>query len=88
MAAGKPVVSTAVADVVRNFTPIVQVAGSPAEFVDLAVQACVAPDAALIAQGVDRARAATWEAMVEAMRGHMLAAVEARRTASAQPLMA
>jgi glycosyltransferase involved in cell wall biosynthesis len=88
MAAGKPVVSTAVADVVRNFTPIVQVAGSPAEFVDLAVQACSAPDAALIAQGIERARDATWEKMVEAMRGHMLSAVQARRSASPQPLVA
>ena len=88
MAAGKPVVSTAVADVVRNFTPIVQVAGSPAEFIDLAVQACVAPDAALIAAGIERARAATWEMMVEAMRGHMLAAVEARRAVSPQRMTA
>ena len=83
MAAGKPVVSTAVADVVRNFTPIVQVARSPAEFIDLAVQACVAPDAALIASGIERARAATWEAMVEAMRGHVLEAVASRRVAAA-----
>ena len=59
MAAGKPIVSTAVADVVRNFTPIVQVAKSATEFVDLAVQACVAPDAALIASGIERERLST-----------------------------
>ena len=89
MAAGKPIVSTAVADVVRNFTPIVQVAKSSTEFVDLAVQACVAPDAALIASGIERARAATWEMMVEAMRDHMLAAVAANRApAAAQTALA
>jgi len=88
MAAGKPVVSTAVADVVRHFTPIVQVAKSRDEFIRLAAQACVAPDAGLIARGIERARAASWEAMVEAMRGRMLSAVRARRTGFPQWLTA
>ncbi|HVE49617.1 MAG TPA: glycosyltransferase [Casimicrobiaceae bacterium] len=79
MAAGKPVISTAVADVVRHFTPIVQVATSGDEFIRLAAKACVAPNPDLIALGVERARAASWETMVEAMRGHMLSAVKARR---------
>src|SRR5256886_9528539 len=36
MAAGKPVISTAVPDVVRNFVPIVEIAHSHDEFVALA----------------------------------------------------
>ena len=79
MAAGKPVISTAVPDVVRHFTPIVQVAASPQEFVDMARRAIDAPDAGLVARGIERACAATWGSVVAAMREHMLAAVRAKR---------
>ena len=79
MAAGKPVISTAVADVVRHFAPIVRVAKSREEFIRLAAQVYVAPDAALISLGIERARAASWEVMVEAMRAHMLSAARASR---------
>lgn len=68
MAAGKPVVSTAIADVVRNFTPIVQVANSPAEFVDAVERAWRTPDAALIAEGIRRAEGSSWDATVAFMR--------------------
>lgn len=68
MAGGKPVVSTAIADVVRNFTPIVQVAHSPAEFVDAVEHAWRAPDAALIAEGIQRAAGSSWDATVASMR--------------------
>ena len=68
MAAGKPIVSTAVADVVRNFTPIVDVARSPSEFVDAVERAWRQPDAELIAQGIERAQNASWDATVESMR--------------------
>jgi glycosyltransferase involved in cell wall biosynthesis len=68
MAGGKPVVSTAIADVVRNFTPIVQVAHSPEEFVAAVERAWRSPDAALIAEGIERARGASWDATVASMR--------------------
>ncbi|WP_162301445.1 glycosyltransferase [Cognatilysobacter segetis] len=68
MAAGKPIVSTAVADVVRNFTPIVDIARSPQEFVDAVERAWRTPDADLIAQGIERAAGASWDATVESMR--------------------
>ncbi|HZX81602.1 MAG TPA: glycosyltransferase [Lysobacter sp.] len=75
MAAGKPIVSTAVADVVRNFTPIVDVARSPSEFVDAVERAWHAPDADLIAQGIERAQGASWDATVESMRNDVQRAV-------------
>ncbi|WP_187770653.1 glycosyltransferase [Cognatilysobacter lacus] len=68
MAAGKPIVSTAVADVVRNFTPIVSVAYSQDEFIDAVERAWRDPDAALLAQGIERAEGASWDATVESMR--------------------
>lgn len=87
MAAGKPVVSTAVADVVRHFTPIVQVGHTHAEFIELAARACAHPNAALITRGIERAGGATWEAIVDAMRENVLSAVRAKRTSAAQLLV-
>jgi len=79
MAAGKPVISTAVADVVRHFAPIVHVGHTHVEFIELAARACSQPDAELIARGIKRAGGATWDAIVEAMREHVLAAVRSRQ---------
>jgi hypothetical protein len=66
MAAGKPIVSTAVPDVVRNFGPIVHVARSPQEFAR-AVSDAIRPDDARIEAGIAQARASTWESIVAAM---------------------
>ncbi|HUQ24819.1 MAG TPA: glycosyltransferase [Burkholderiales bacterium] len=75
MAAGKPVVSTAVPDVVRNFGRVVDVAQSPEDFVLAAARAIQAPRPAAIAQGLTLARESTWDAIVASMRKQMLAAV-------------
>jgi glycosyltransferase involved in cell wall biosynthesis len=75
MAAAKPVVSTAVPDVVRNFTPVVRVAHCEGEFVRAVQEAVGNPDHGLIQQGVALARQSSWEAIVGAMRGHMLRAI-------------
>jgi len=78
MAAGKPIVSTAVPDVVRHFTPIVEVAHDHGAFVDAIAQAHAAPCPELIERGLDRAARAGWEAVVAAMRGHVLDALVTR----------
>ncbi|MBJ6981321.1 glycosyltransferase [Luteimonas sp. MC1572] len=75
MAAGKPVVSTAIADVVRNFTPVVAVGHTAADFLDAAAQAAHAPDPLLLRQGIARAMDASWDATVASMRGELLDAV-------------
>jgi len=75
MAAGKPIVSTAVPDVVHNFTPIVSIARSPDEFVVAVKRAYQRPPADLIAQGIERANAASWDATVGAMRDRVLKTV-------------
>ena len=77
MAAGKPVVSTAVADVVRNFTPIVDVARSPEEFIRLVERAAARPDSARIGAGVERAERASWPAIVAQMRTLIAEAIAA-----------
>lgn len=79
MAAGKPIVSTAVADVVHNFTPIVRVADTAAEFVDEVRQALLVPDLRSIADGMACASAASWESITMRMQALIAEAVAAPR---------
>jgi Glycosyl transferases group 1 len=81
MAAAKPIVSTAVADVVHNFTPIVRVAHNHQEFVDEVVAAIEHPDEVRCRAGVDRAAAASWESIVQRMREQIGAVLAARAEA-------
>ena len=67
MAAGKPIVSTAVADVVHHFTPVVTVAESADDFVTATAAAINMPDLATIARGIEQARANSWETIVARM---------------------
>jgi glycosyltransferase involved in cell wall biosynthesis len=67
MAAGKPIVSTAVADVVRGFTPIVAIARSTEEFVRAVSDVASLPDESLVDAGIKRAAGASWESIVDRM---------------------
>lgn len=75
MAAGKPIVSTAVADVVRNFTPVVNVATTQSGFVRAVAADAQHPDSAFIAEGISMARAASWESIVDAMNALLLSSL-------------
>lgn len=75
MAGGKPVVSTAVADVVRNFTPIVAIGHSHDEYLDAVERAWRNPDPTLIADGIRRAEGETWDAIVNSIRTDIQQAV-------------
>lgn len=83
MAAGKPIVSTAVPDVVRQFTPVVAVAADQEEFLDLAARAACSPDPTLLREGIAKAMDASWDSTVAAMRSELLAAVRPVRAAVA-----
>ena len=76
MAAGKPIVSTAVPDVVRQFTPIVAVAHSIDEFIEAARKASESPDRALIDRGIALAEASSWDRTVASMRRLVLEAAD------------
>ena len=80
MAAGKPIVSTAVADVVHNFTPVVSVARTAEEFVALARRAAAEPNDALIARGLEQATKASWDSTVARMRSLIVSAVRESET--------
>jgi len=83
MAAGKPIVSTAVSDVVRNFVPVVRVAGSIGEFIDETAVAAAMPDLERVEAGLARAASASWESIIGAMDALIATAVRARRVSNA-----
>jgi glycosyltransferase involved in cell wall biosynthesis len=76
MAAGKPVVSTAVADVIRNFTPVVTVANDHDEFLSAVIHEAATPDEERIADGIEMASASSWERIVSSMRSLIHEAVD------------
>ena len=82
MAAGKPIVSTPVADVVRNFTPVVRIARSADEFMAAVAEDAERPDPARIAQGIDRATGASWESIVAEMRRLIAQAIAERESST------
>lgn len=81
MAAGKPIVSTAVADVVHNFAPVVNVATTPTEFVRAVMSDVRQPDASFITEGIAMARDASWESIVSSMNALVLKALSAQAAA-------
>ena len=86
MAAGKPIVSTAISDVVHNFTPVVAVAHSPVEFVAAVRSAIERPSAELIARGLEQARANSWESIVARMERIIRDAMRTRESRSERAL--
>ncbi len=85
MAAGKPIVSTAISDVKHHFAPVVEVAESREEFIAAVRRALAAPNAERIARGLAEARDTTWERVVSRM-GRILG--EAGRARDTRPTRA
>ncbi|HYP18027.1 MAG TPA: glycosyltransferase [Opitutus sp.] len=79
MAAGRPVVSTALDEVKSNFSNVARIAKSPAEFIALCRREVEAPSQARIARGLKLAAENTWEANVAKMEAHVADALAARR---------
>ncbi|MBV8369732.1 MAG: glycosyltransferase [Candidatus Eremiobacteraeota bacterium] len=73
LAAGLPVVSTAVPDVVADHADVVHVARDHDEFVDLVARAQL-PDETRARRAAAKTRAATWDAIAAAMRRDLEAA--------------
>jgi glycosyltransferase involved in cell wall biosynthesis len=79
MAAGKPIVSTPIADVVRLFASLVSIASTPPEFLASARAAAEGADPALIELAIERARRSSWDSVVREMTQRIDAAI-ARNT--------
>jgi glycosyltransferase involved in cell wall biosynthesis len=84
MASGKPIVSTAVADVVHNFAPIVRIAESRDDFVTAVLESAAEPDDSLSAAGIKKASASSWESIVDRMREIVGAAILSDATENAE----
>jgi glycosyltransferase involved in cell wall biosynthesis len=72
MATGRPLVSTAIEDVVAQFADIVAVAHNRSDFVAFCERAAVQPDTAAVERGLARARSNSWDAIVEKLEAHVL----------------
>jgi glycosyltransferase involved in cell wall biosynthesis len=83
LATGKPVVSTPVADVVRQYTDTIQIASTPEDFAACIDRALTAPDAAMVQKGIDRARECGWERTVERMQELIAEAIDAKPLSAA-----
>jgi glycosyltransferase involved in cell wall biosynthesis len=74
----KPVVSAPIADIVENYADVVRLARSPQEY-DHAIKAALTEEnTERLRQGLARAGAHTWDAIVEQMREILAAALPAR----------
>jgi glycosyltransferase involved in cell wall biosynthesis len=78
MAAGKPIVSTAISDVKHHFAPVVEIGDSAEAFIAAVGRALEAPDAERIAEGLDLARRNTWDSVVSRMARLVSEAVRTR----------
>jgi glycosyltransferase involved in cell wall biosynthesis len=78
MAAGKPIVSTPVSDVVRNFGSVVQLAYNADEFIAACTTMLSVPQNAVIGRGLQMAADNTWDAIVAKLEGHIADALTAK----------
>jgi glycosyltransferase involved in cell wall biosynthesis len=75
MATAIPIVSTPVPDVVRQFSKVVDVAGSTAEFIKACARNAQKPNQAAISRGLDLARKNSWESIVRKLEAHIEEAI-------------
>lgn len=69
MAAGKPVVSTALQEVRSNFGAVAAIAGSQEEFIALCQREAERPSRLRVARGLKLAAENSWESIIEQMEG-------------------
>ena len=85
MATGRPIVSTAIEDVVRNFGSVVKVARSHEEFIEYCHAVLKNPDQAAISRGLKMVKQNSWDAIVERMEEHVRDALLQRAAREPSP---
>lgn len=68
MATGRPILSTPVKDVVRQYSELIEIISTPAEFVAAATRLLHDPDPQRIRRGIELARSNSWDNTVAAMQ--------------------
>ncbi len=71
MATGTQIVSSAVPDVVSNFSSVVKVARTQGEFIDLCRSAIETPDESAIQRGLEMANQNGWDSIVAKLEEHV-----------------
>jgi glycosyltransferase involved in cell wall biosynthesis len=79
MATGRPIVSTRVDDVVRQFSDVVFVANDDTAFIKRCLRAASSPDHERIERGLRLARRSSWTSIVHALERHVLEALASKR---------
>jgi glycosyltransferase involved in cell wall biosynthesis len=80
MAAGRPIVSTAIEDVVLQFEDVVKVARTREDFVTRCERAAQLPNVVAIRRGLKLAKANTWESIVSQLEAHVMSVLANRRS--------
>jgi glycosyltransferase involved in cell wall biosynthesis len=80
MASGRPIVSTAIEDVVLQFSEVVKIGRNSDEFVTLCRAAAENPDALAIRRGLKLAAKRSWDSIVRQLDGHVLDVVTRKRS--------
>lgn len=83
MASGTPVVSTAIDDVVLQYSDVAQVALSTREFLEACERSVTKPNAAAIKRGIALAKRNAWEAIVEQLERHVEDAIATKSEVAA-----
>jgi beta-glucosidase/6-phospho-beta-glucosidase/beta-galactosidase/glycosyltransferase involved in cell wall biosynthesis len=75
MATGKPIVSTPVKDVIKQYSDLVEIASGTKEFIAACERAIRQPDKERIQRGIEKARQNSWESTVKTMQGLIAQAI-------------
>lgn len=78
MAAGRPVVSTALDEVKSNFSTVARIARTHEEFITLCAKEALSPSRFRVARGLRLAADNTWEAIAAKMEAHITDVFETR----------
>lgn len=84
MAAGRPVVSTALDEVKANFSTCSRVAATHSEFITMCRREVDAPDRLRIRRGMNLAAENTWEAITAKMESHIMDVLVPNRVSRAE----
>ena len=71
MATGSPIVSTAIEDVILQFSDVVQIADTHEEFIAFCETAVLSPNEKSIRLGIELAKLNSWNAIVERLEQHI-----------------
>jgi glycosyltransferase involved in cell wall biosynthesis len=82
MATGRPIVSTAIEDVVTQFSDVVKIAHTPDQFVSMCRRSAECPNPLGVRRGLKLAAANSWDSVVGELEAHVLDVLESKRSRS------